>query len=162
MEILFLIVAVCLSFVGLVGSVVPALPGAPLNFIAIVILYFLKPGLIGDGTLIFFGALTVVAVFADYILPAIKAKKFGATRYGVLGFFIGMVFGFMALAFAGMMIGAVLGAILGELISGKRPESALGSGLAVIWGIALAMAIKFTIASVMAIYFFIKLISLAF
>ena len=81
MEILFLIVAVCLSFVGLVGSVVPALPGAPLNFIAIVILYFLKPGLIGDGTLIFFGALTVVAVFADYILPAIKAKKFGATDY---------------------------------------------------------------------------------
>lgn len=162
MEILLLIVAICLSLVGLIGSVVPALPGAPLNFVAIAILYFLKDGLISDGTMILFGALTIGAVLVDYVLPAIKAKKFGASRHGILGLFVGMILGFMVLSFVGMMIGAVIGAIFGELMSGKRPESALGSGLAAIWGIVLAMAIKFAIASVMAIYFFVKLISLAF
>ena len=161
MEILLLIVAICLSFIGLIGSVVPALPGAPLNFVAIVILYFLKDGLISEGIMVFFGILTVVAVLVDYVLPAIKAKKFGASRHGILGFFVGMILGFIVLSFVGMMIGAVIGAIFGELMSGKRPESALGSGLAAIWGIVLAMAVKFAIASVMAIYFFVKLISLA-
>lgn len=162
MEILFLIIVVIIALIGLAGSIVPALPGAPLNFIAIIILYFLKNGLISNGTLIFFGILTIVAVSADYILPAIKAKKFGATRYGILGLFVGMVFGFVALAFAGMIIGAAVGAILGELIGGKKPENALGSGLAAIWGIALAMAVKFTISLVMTIYLFVKLMSLAF
>lgn len=159
MEIFFIIVAIILSFIGLIGSVLPALPGAPFNFLAILILYFIKPDSVGLYTLIVLGVLTLVAISVDYILPVIKAKKFGASKYGILGLIIGMVFGFITLSFPGMIIGAVFGAIFGELFSGKKPESALVSGLAAIWGVALATVVKFSISLAMTIYFFVKLLS---
>lgn len=158
-EIIFLIFAIVFSLLGLVGSVLPVLPGAGLNFIAIVILYFLKPGLISVSALVFFGILTLLAVFSDYILPAAGAKKFGASKYGILGLIVGMVLGFMMFSFIGMMVGAAAGAIFGELIGGKSSEKAMRSGFAAIWGLAISAMIKFSISLIMAIYFFIKLVT---
>lgn len=158
-EIIFLIIAVIFALLGLAGSVLPVLPGASLNFLAIVILYFLKPGLINIPALILFGILTAIAVFSDYILPAAGAKKFGASKSGILGLVIGMVLGFLMFSFIGMMIGAVAGAIFGELSGGKSSEKAMRSGFAVIWGMALSAILKFSISLIMMIYFFVKLAS---
>lgn len=160
-EILFLIVAVIFALLGLAGSVLPVLPGAFLSFSAIVILYFLKPGLISISTLILFGVLAAIAMFSDYILPAAGAKKFGASKSGIWGLIIGMILGFMMFSFIGMMVGAVAGAIFGELSGGKSSEKAMRSGFAVIWGMALSAILKFSISLIMAIYFFIKLVGLA-
>lgn len=160
-EIIFLIVAVIFALLGLAGSVLPVLPGAGLNFIAIVILYFLKPGLVSVSALVFFGILTLIAVFSDYILPAAGAKKFGASRQGILGLIVGMVLGFMMFSFIGMMAGAILGVIFGELIGGKGSEKAMRSGFAAIWGLAISAILKFSISLIMAIYFFVKLADLA-
>lgn len=162
MEIFFLIIAIIVTLVGLVGSVAPVLPGTPLNFLAIVILYFLKDGLIGTWVVVLFGVLTVVAMLVDYVLPVMKVRKFGASRHGILGLFIGMALGFLVLSFVGMVIGAFLGTIFGELMSGKKPENALNLGLAAIWGFALTTLVKFGISLIMAIYFFVKLMSLVF
>lgn len=160
-EIIFLIFAGVCSLLGLVGSVLPVLPGASLNFLAIVILYFSNPGLISVSALIFFGILTLITVFSDYILPVAGAKKLGASRQGILGLIVGMVLGFMMFSFVGMMVGAVAGVIFGELSGGKSSEKAMQSGFAAIWGLAISAMIKFSISLIMAIYFFAKLAGFA-
>ena len=159
MEIILLIVATILVLVGVIGSVLPALPGIGLNFVTIIILYFLRDDFISIYTIIFFGAITFLAIGVDYIMPIIKAKKIGTSKYGLLGLAIGMILGFFVLSFIGMMIGAFLGAVIGELIGGREMSNAINSGMATFWGTILATVIKLTISISMTIYFFIKLIS---
>lgn len=160
MEITLLILAVILALAGVVGSVLPILPGAGLNFIAILILYFLRDGLISIYAIIFFGVLTILAVSIDYMMPAIKAKKIGASKYGLWGLFGGMILGFVVLSFVGMIIGAFLGVIIGELVGGRKMKEAVGSGMASLWGTVFAMVIKLTISVIMTVYLLVKLLSL--
>lgn len=160
-EIILLIFAIVCSLLGLIGSVLPVLPGVSLSFLAIIILYSLRPGLLSVSALIFFGILTVIAVLSDYVLPATSAKKFGSSKYGILGLFAGMILGFMIFSFVGMMAGAVLGVILGELSGGKSSEIAVRSGFATMRGMLLVAMIKFLISLIMAIYFFVKLAGFA-
>lgn len=162
MEISFLIIAVALTLVGIIGSVLPALPGASLNFLAIAILYFLKDGLVGEWALAIFGVLTVSTMVFDYIFPVLGAKKFGTSKYGIWGLVIGMVFGFFTLSFIGLILGAVFGAIIGELLGGKNHQNAIGSGFATLWGVVMSTIVKFLISLSMTIYFFIKLAEFIF
>lgn len=159
-EIIFLIFAIVCSLLGLAGSVLPILPGMSFNFLAIVILYFLKSGLISVSALVFFGILTIMAVFSDYVFPVAGAKKIGYSRYGIWGLVAGMILGFMTFSFIGMMAGAIVGVVLGELSGGKSSEKAMHSGFAVIWGMTLSLIFKFLLSLIMTIYFFVKLASL--
>lgn len=161
-EIILWIVAVVFSLVGLAGSVIPALPGVTLNFLAIVILYFLKDDFVSIYTIAFFSLLTILAFAVDFVLPAIKARKFGASKYGLWGLVIGMVLGFFTLAFIGMIVGALVGAATGELMGGKKMREAARSSLAAFGGTIMAMIVKLGISLTMAIYFFFKLASLLF
>lgn len=156
MEILFLIIAVILTLIGLIGSVVPALPGASLNFLAILILYFIESGFVSNWILAIFGILTLFTMAFDYIFPILGAKKFGVSKYGIWGLILGMVFGFITFSIIGLIIGAIIGAIFGELVGGKSSGKALNSGFAAFWGVILSMTAKFLVSLAMAIYFFIK------
>lgn len=159
-SIIFWILAIGFSLIGLAGSVLPALPGATFNFLAIVALYFLKDDFVSIYTILFFAFLTFLAFAVDFVLPAIKAKKFGASKYGMAGLVIGMILGFLTLAFIGMIVGALVGAIAGELLDGKKMREAANSGFAALGGTILAMIVKFGISLTMTIYFFAKLVSL--
>lgn len=160
MEIALLILAGVLAIAGLLGSVVPILPGAPLNFIGIVILYFVKDeGVVSLTALIIFGVLTLIAIVIDYVLPIAKAKAFGASKYGIWGSIIGMIVGLLAFSFIGMVVGTFLGAVIGELINRKKMGQAMTAGAATFLGTFLAMIVKLVISSVMTVYFFIKVFS---
>ncbi|MBR5764736.1 MAG: DUF456 domain-containing protein, partial [Bacteroidaceae bacterium] len=61
LTVIFLI-AIVLSVVGIIGSVLPALPGPPINFAALLLVYFGVDGSIGTTTLIVMLVLTLLVI----------------------------------------------------------------------------------------------------
>lgn len=158
MDIFLIILGLVLGIAGLVGSVLPALPGAPLNFGALVLLYFISRG--SDPSfwaMAVLGILTVASLAIDYLLPARIVKGYGATRPGVVGAFLGMLIGFVVLNLIGLFIGTFLGAVLGEMLSGKKWPEAAKAGAAGVGGNLLAMLFKVLLALGMLVYFLVKL-----
>lgn len=153
-----LIIAALLTIVGVLGNLIPAVPGTPLNYIAILTLHFVRGGdVFSTGLLIILGLLTVASLFVDYALPLVAARRFGASASGLWGSVIGMIVGLILFSFIGMLVGMVAGAFIGELIAGKRSHEALRAGAATLVGNALAAVLRLGLSLAMAVMFFVKL-----
>ncbi len=100
---------------GLLGSVLPGLPGVPLIFVsAFVYAYLTGFEVVGGGVIVLIGALAVLAFVADYVGTAYGARRFGASGWGTAGGAIGGLLGALVGAlFLG--IGAIFGLILGSI-----------------------------------------------
>ena len=84
---LMVIGAVCL-LIGFVGCVVPVLPGVACAYAALWTLYPTPYALTGEKLLVG-GIVAVVAIVLDYIVPALGAKKFNCSKWGVFGCMVG-------------------------------------------------------------------------
>lgn len=144
------------SIVALAGSFLPVIPGPPLSFLSLLIISFEKDWQPFSLTfLIFMGVITIILFFLDYIIPAIGAKKFGASRMGLTGSIIGMVIGLFIFPPFGIFIGAFFGAIAGELLSGKGTEKAIKIGIGTFVGNLASIALKLSF-SIFALIMYIK------
>lgn len=116
MEYIVLILGFCLLIVGIIGSILPALPGLPLSWLGLLCL-FLVPGIQMNYWLLGITlTITIILSVLDYLIPAKGAKMFGGTSYGIWGTNIGLVVGiFLPIPFA-FLIGPFLGAFIGELL----------------------------------------------
>lgn len=151
MHIFILIICLLLILIGLLGCILPALPGVPLVFTGIYI-YAWATGftVISRKLIIVFLALTVFSVFIEYILTSIGLKKFGASKFGFLGAFLGAFAGIFFSPW-GLIIGPLCGAFLGEVIGGKSLKESLKSGsvafLGFLGGSFLKIVISFSMIS---------------
>mgnify|MGYP001597832069 CR=1 FL=1 len=151
-DIILLIVALLLCIIGLVGCIVPGIPGPPLNFAGMLIVqYVQKP--FETYTLIIFGIHTSAILVIDYLLPVWFAKKFGATKQGIWGSIIGMFIG-MFFTPVGMILGLLLGAIIGDLLAGRTSREATRSGIATLFGTLLSVGMKLGLAGVIFTFVF--------
>ena len=127
-----LIIGAILILLGLLGSVLPVLPGPPLSFIGLflfALIHNFSPPL--TPTLIITMAIVTVAVtVADYFIPLIGAKKYGTSKWGIFGSIGGMIVGAFFSPF-GILLGALIGAVLVEWMVSKKEKQALKAG----WGI---------------------------
>jgi hypothetical protein len=134
-EVLIIILGFIFALIGIAGCVLPAIPGPPLSYLALIFLSYAKNWKPFSQTfLIVTAILAIILVVLDYILPAIGAKKYGASKLGIVFSVIGMIIGFIFLPPFGVFIGAFSGAVVGEILAGKRGESALKVG----WGVFLS------------------------
>ncbi len=147
-DILIVSLAVILAIIGILGCIVPAIPGPPLSYIGLGIMYLWhnQEGneITGRFMLIWLG-ITVAVTIIDYIVPVMFTKLTGgskeAVRWSIAGTIAGMVF----FPPFGIILGAFVGAFLGELIVnnkniGASMLSALGSFLGFIFGTGLKVA----------------------
>lgn len=154
MSVVLIIIGFVLLFLGILGCIVPAIPGPPLSYIALILLEVAKKGEAFTTEQLLFWAFVAVAVTAlDYVIPAAGAKKYGASKYGVWGSVIGMLIGIFFFAPLGMLIGAFLGAVIGEIYVGKKSPDALKAGYGVFIGTMLGIGIKLAASGVMSFYF---------
>lgn len=152
--IVLIIIGFILIILGLIGCVVPGVPGPPFSLLALVMLSAAKrweP--FSLNFLIVMALLTIVVTALDYVVPAAGAKKFGASKYGFWGAVIGMLIGIIFFPPLGIIIGAFLGAIAGELVIGKPSYDALKAGWGVFVGIMFGMILKLIASGVMTFYF---------
>jgi uncharacterized protein YqgC (DUF456 family) len=121
LTIVLIILGFLFALVGLIGCILPVIPGPPISFFALLILSYAKNWEPFSAVfLLIMAALTAVITLLDYVLPIIGAKRYGASTLGVWGSVIGMLFGLVIFPPWGMLLGAIAGALLGELLSGKK------------------------------------------
>ncbi len=120
MDVFFLIIGFLLMLMGIIGSVLPVLPGTPISWLGLLMLY-LCPSIEPDWW--FLGITLVIAIFIyvmDYIIPAMGTKKLGGSKAGIWGAVIGLLVGILAPIPFGIIIGPFLGALMGELLVAKK------------------------------------------
>ena len=157
-EIIFIFLGVICTVLGLIGCVIPIIPGIPLNYMALLLLQYAKEEpVFSKSFLIKFAFYSIIVFLLDYILPIFGAKLYGTTKWGIWGAVIGMVIGIFILPPIGMILGLFFGAIIGELSAGKESSLALKAGFATFLGSMAATFIKLSLSLLMAFYFFSSL-----
>lgn len=142
-----------LILVGLVGSVVPLLPGTTLIFAGAVLQRVLLPETIGTAAVVWIGVLWVGSVLADFACTLIGARLLGGSRWGMTGAgggaFVGMFFSPLAI-----LLGTLLGAVAAEKLLSKRTDrDALKSGLGATLGFLASTVVRLMFALAMVALF---------
>jgi uncharacterized protein len=150
--ILFLVVAVLLVGVGLIGTVLPAIPGVPLIFLGLCVAAWAEGfQYVGGMTIAVLGVMALVAYGVDLVAGALGAKRFGASRLALLGAMAGTVVG-LFLGIPGLILGPFVGAAIGELVARRdllqAGRAGLGTWLGLVIGAAVKIAISFSMIAV--------------
>lgn len=156
MEIFLFILSAVLIIVGIIGAVVPALPGPPLAYVGLLLLQFTDKVQFSTSFLVVWGIVVLAVAVLDYYLPIWTTKKVGGSKAGINGSIIGMVVGIIFTPI-GMILGTLLGAIIGEMVGGASGDKALKSGLATFVGTMLSIGIKLIVCVSFLIYYIIEL-----
>jgi uncharacterized protein YqgC (DUF456 family) len=160
MNILFLIISTIIILTGLVGIFLPVLPGTWLVFAGTLLYAWVTNfQVITIGNLVFFAILAVLASGIDYLASLLTAKKYGASKYGLIGSVVLGIIGLIVFSIPGLIIGQLLGVVLGELYFGKEMRIALKSGLAVFIGYLLGNTAKIMLCSIIVLVFYYKVLS---
>jgi len=153
MTIFLFVLAVVLVIVGLVGTVLPALPGAMLIVAGLVVAAWADGfARVGVWTLVVIGAIGAASYLVDFAAAAVGAKKFGASPRAMLGAGLGTLAG-LFLGPVGIIFGPFVGAIIGELTVHRDIAKVGKAGLAAWIGFLLGMAVKVGIAFLMIAIF---------
>ncbi len=155
MELFLLIIALLFAAGGILGSVIPILPGPPLSFFAILLLHFSGFASFGFMFFLITGAIAVILTVMDYILPSWIVKRFGGSRQGVVGSMIGLIAGSILLPIIGIIIGPFIGAFIGELIANNNAWAALKAATLTFIGFLITTGLKLGYTITLA-YFIIK------
>lgn len=116
MDLVLIAIGVVLMLLGLIGSILPVLPGTPLCWLGLVCLYATNAVPTDYWMLGATLAITIVITVLDYVIPAQGTKRFGGSKYGIWGTNIGLVVGIVAPVPFGFLIGPFIGAFVGEMI----------------------------------------------
>ncbi|MBA7565234.1 MAG: DUF456 family protein [Dehalococcoidia bacterium] len=155
---IYAVICSLLMLVGFIGVFAPILPGIPLAWLGLFI-YAIGTGFerISVTTIIVFAAITALILLLDFLAPMLGAKKFQASRYGVLGAFLGLIVGIIFLGFWGIIIGPFLGAFFFELLAERKAKGALKAAFGTFIGYVVGALVKVIFICVMAGFFIASL-----
>lgn len=148
-NILWYVLAGILILAGLIGSILPNLPGIPVMFggmlLAAWVGHFDK---IPVWVIVFLGVLAAFSIVFDFFAGTYGAKKYGASRPAVWGALIGTIVG-LFFGIPGIILGPFIGAVIGQLASGSALEHAARVGIGTWIGLLIGTAIKLAVAFMM-------------
>jgi uncharacterized protein YqgC (DUF456 family) len=154
MTVLLIALGLMISVAGLAGCILPVIPGPPLSYLGLIILSIAQGWEPFSATfLIVMAGVTLLVTVLDFVIPAMGARRYGASRAGVWGSVFGMLAGLIFFPPFGMFIGAFAGAVLGEMAAGKENVRALKAGWGVFVGTILATALKLAASGAMLFYY---------
>jgi len=149
----YYLVAGALILIGLLGTVLPVLPGLPVMFAGMLLAAW-ADGFqrIGVWTLVVLGLLLAISIVVDVLSSILGAKRVGASNKALfgagLGGFVGIFFGI-----PGLLAGPFVGAAIGEMAHGREWREASKVGFGTWVGLALGAALKLALAfSMLAIF----------
>jgi uncharacterized protein YqgC (DUF456 family) len=154
-----LLAAALLVFVGLAGSVLPALPGVPLVFGGLLVAAWADDfQRVGWITLAFLGVLTLFSFVIDFAATAMGAQRVGATKLAIVGAALGAVAG-VFLGIPGLILGPFVGAVAGEMLSHGELKQATRAGVAtwvgLLFGTLVKLALVFTMLGIFLFAYFV-------
>ena len=141
--------------VGIVGTVLPALPGSLLVFAGLVLAAWAEGfEYVGWKAIAVLAVMTACTYGADLAAGALGAKRAGASGRAILGAALGMLVG-LFFGLPGVILGPFVGAVLGELTVqrhlGHASRVGVGTWLGMVVGVAAKLALVFSMLGVFAI-----------
>lgn len=149
---LYYLLAAIVIAVGLLGTVLPILPGLPLVFGGMLLAAW-AGGFerIGVATIVVLGVLTLFSLAIDFWATAMGARRVGASRKAVLGAVLGTIAG-LPFGPLGLFAGPFAGALAGELLHrrklgrrdvGDAARIGFGTWLGIVLGVVLKLGVAF-------------------
>lgn len=123
MSILLISLGFICCIIGIIGSLLPVLPGLPISWLGILLLYFVPEIEISSSLLWITFAITVIIFILDYLIPLLGINKYGGSKYGMYGAGIGLVVGLFTPIPFDFIIFSFLGAYLAEVIFSKMESN---------------------------------------
>lgn len=161
MDVVLMILAVVCACVGVVGSVLPALPGPPVSYVALLLLAFCNDVEISSATLLVNAILTIAITLFDYFAPAWCTNVAGGSKSAVNGATIGMLVG-LFFGPLGIIFGPFVGAFLGELKNNTSQAAAFKVAFVSLGSFFLTTGIKLLYTLLLLSWIFVKLLALLF
>jgi uncharacterized protein YqgC (DUF456 family) len=161
MELFLAMMAFVMVLVGLLGAVIPMLPGPPLSFVGLLLLWCCGGYDITTTTLWVTGVLMVVITILDYVAPIWMTNIGGGTKSGVNGATIGMFLGLFFMPW-GLVVGPFIGAFVGELVGHTSKDKALKVAFMSFLSILLTTGIKLIYSMVLLMMVVVQLIDKIF
>ncbi len=126
------VIAVIIALAGIVGCFLPVIPGPPLSWGALLLLYFFGNGEMSLKFLLIWLCITIVVTILDYVVPAQFTRLTGGSKAAGRGSLVGLLLGLIFFPPWGMIAGAFLGALLAEVFINRSSvadsvKPALGS-----------------------------------
>lgn len=146
MTVFVLIIALVLLLLGLLGSVIPGLPGPPISYTGILLIHFFTEIQFSSTFLWAWGIVVALVFILDYTLQSWGVAKFGGGRYSTIGTFIGLFVGLFVPP-VGLLLGPFVGAFIGALVEVKGAHAralkvALGSLVGFVSGAVLKLSVS--------------------
>lgn len=161
--ILFILGTICV-IAGVIGSVLPVIPGPPLGYVGLLLVHWTRFGGFSVGMLIIWAVIVVTVTVFDSVVPVWGTRKFGGTRAGVLGSAIGLVVGVFLLPMMGIVLGPFglfgilgapfVGALIGEMFAGRDSKKAVRAAVGSFIGFLAGTFMKVAVSVMLAVYFF--------
>ncbi|WP_350284697.1 DUF456 domain-containing protein [uncultured Croceitalea sp.] len=147
MDIVLLVIGFLCTLIGILGSFLPVLPGPPISWVGLLLLYLTKA--VPDnwwllGITLFFALLITIM---DYVIPAMGTKKFGGSKAGMVGTIVGLLVAifFPVLGPFGIIIWPFVGALVGELSNKADQKTALKAAFGSFLGFLTGTFMKFLV-----------------
>jgi uncharacterized protein YqgC (DUF456 family) len=153
--VLLWVLAGVLVVAGLLGLLLPVLPGAPLLFAGLLVAAWAEDFVyVGAGKLTLLAALALLTYGVDFAATALGAKRFGASKRAVIGAAVGGLVG-LFFGLPGVLLGPFIGAVIGELTAQRGLSDAgragVGATLGLIFGVAAKLALAFAMLGLFAL-----------
>ncbi|HHW80919.1 MAG TPA: DUF456 domain-containing protein [Bacteroidales bacterium] len=158
LEPILIVFAAVLLIVGVVGSILPVLPGPPLSWLGLLVLKFVPSASLklSWSVIIIIGLFTLVVFILDNFLPLWSTKKMGGSQKVVWGAGIGFLAGFW-FGPLGVIFGPFVGALIAGIISGSHLKPALKHASGAFIGFFTGVVLKFINLGVI-VYWFVRVL----
>jgi uncharacterized protein YqgC (DUF456 family) len=151
MDTVWLVIGLIMMGVGILGCILPLLPGPPLCFLALLIQQLRSDTPFTSKFLWIWAGITVAVTALEYIIPVVSTKKFGGSNYGLWGCTIGLIAGFW-FGPVGIILGPFVGAFIGEVLATSNSQQALKAAWGSFIGFLLGTLLKLVACVIMAWY----------
>ncbi len=160
MEVVLILIGALLVIAGIAGCVLPVLPGPPLGFAGLILLWWARDwqaASFGATEVAVLGILALAVTALDLVLPVWGAKRYGASRAGLWGSVLGMLAGMLWFPPFGMLAGAFVGALAGEFLVGKRETEAAKAAWGVFVGTMAGVGLKLAVSIAIGVFYVLEL-----
>ena len=104
MEVTIIILAILAGVLGIAGSIIPGLPGPPVSWVGLLLLFLWGPEEVPMKALVIWGVVMVAVSIIDYLVPMYFTKMTGGSRYAERGAMVGLLLGIIFTP-VGMILG---------------------------------------------------------
>jgi uncharacterized protein YqgC (DUF456 family) len=143
------VVAVALVVLGVVGSVIPGLPGTIFVFAGMWLAAWADGFTrVSVATIVVLGVLAAASYAVELAAAGLGVKRVGASRQAIVGAALGTVLG-LFFGLPGVIVGPFAGAVIGELSARSGLAQAARVGVAAWVGLLLGTAVRVGVAFIM-------------